>query len=69
MTLDARALGRATLARQHLLERAPAGLGLVDLVQRVGGLQAQEPASPSIALWSRRHAFDADELAAAITAR
>jgi len=69
VTLDARALGRATLARQHLLERAPAGLGVVDLVERVGGLQAQEPASPSIALWTRRQAFAADELDAAIASR
>ena len=69
MTLDARALGRATLARQHLLERASTEVGVVDLIERVGGLQAQEPASPSIALWTRRHAFGAEELASAITAR
>lgn len=69
MTLDARALGRATLARQHLLERAPGDVGVVDLIERVGGLQAQEPASASIAVWTRRHAFAADELATAIKAR
>jgi hypothetical protein len=69
VTLDARTLGRATLARQHLLERAPAAVGVVDLIERVGGLQAQEPASPAIALWTRRHAFAADELATAIMAR
>ena len=64
--LTTRALGRATLARQHLLQRATASTGVVDLIERVGGLQAQEPASPYIALWTRRAAFTADELTAAI---
>ncbi|MDL5155906.1 winged helix DNA-binding domain-containing protein [Actinomycetospora termitidis] len=54
-TLDARALNRATLARQHLLERAD--LGVLDAVAHLGGLQAQEPQEPFVGLWSRLRAF------------
>jgi hypothetical protein len=49
-------LNRATLARQLLLERA--AIRPTTAVKRIGGLQAQEPASPYIALWSRLAAFD-----------
>jgi hypothetical protein len=56
VTLTPRALNRATLARQLLLERE--SLGVVEAVRRVVALQAQEPASPYIALWSRMAAFD-----------
>ncbi|MFG1992657.1 hypothetical protein ACGFJ7_22020 [Actinoplanes sp. NPDC048988] len=37
--LDTRALNRATLARQHLLERT--GMPVRDAVAHLGGLQAQ----------------------------
>ncbi|HZQ83950.1 MAG TPA: winged helix DNA-binding domain-containing protein [Acidimicrobiales bacterium] len=61
--LTARRLNRATLARQLLLEREP--LPAVDAVRRVVALQAQEPASPYIALWNRVAGFDATDLDAA----
>ncbi len=46
-----RELNRATLARQLLLERAD--LGVEEAVRRTVALQAQEPASPYLALWNR----------------
>jgi hypothetical protein len=58
--LTARQLNRATLARQHLLERVdkPAEAVIADLV----GLQAQEPQDPYIGLWSRIAGFQPAEL-------
>lgn len=41
----------------------------VTAVERVGGLQAQEPASPFIGLWARLADFRADELRAAFADR
>jgi len=58
--LDARALNRATLARQLLLDRA--GLPVLDAVAHLGGLQAQEPQEPFVGLWSRLRAFDPSAL-------
>ena len=63
MLLTARQLNRATLARQLLLDREP--LDVVRAVRQVVALQAQEPASPYIALWNRVAGFDAAELDAA----
>jgi hypothetical protein len=60
MPLSARALNRATLGRQLLLERAR--LDVTDGVRRVVALQAQEPASPYVALWTRLQGFDAADL-------
>jgi hypothetical protein len=63
VTADAltdRALGRATLARQLLLERA--AVDPVSVVARLVGLQAQEPLDPYLALWSRLDPFDPHEL-------
>ncbi|GAA0805084.1 winged helix DNA-binding domain-containing protein [Spirilliplanes yamanashiensis] len=54
--LGARALNRATLARQLLLDRAD--LPVLDAVAHLGGLQAQEPQEPFTGLWSRLRAFD-----------
>jgi Winged helix DNA-binding domain len=51
MRLAPRALGRALLARQLLLERT--NLPVAQAVSRVGGLQAQEPKPPHLALWNR----------------
>jgi DNA glycosylase AlkZ-like len=58
--LSARALNRATLARQLLLERAD--WPILDAVHHLVGLQAQVPANPYLALWSRIAGFDADNL-------
>ncbi|TDD68497.1 winged helix DNA-binding domain-containing protein [Jiangella aurantiaca] len=67
MALTARALNRATLARQLLLDRA--SLDVTDAVRRLVALQAQHPASPYIALWNRLEGFDPAELDAAFAGR
>ena len=61
------ALNRATLARQHLLRRGR--LDVVEAAAAVGGLQAQEPASPYLALWTRLESFDAAEMTRAFEER
>jgi len=60
VTITARELNRATLARQLLLRREP--LGTADAVRRLLALQAQQPASPYLALWNRLDGFDPAEL-------
>ncbi|MGW0172472.1 winged helix DNA-binding domain-containing protein [Rhodococcus sp. NPDC003322] len=60
-TLDTRELGRATLARQHLLERVTASTEAV--TRHLFGLQAQSPTAPYFALWSRVDGFRPDDLA------
>ena len=63
MRLTARRLNRATLARQLLLGREP--LEVAEGVRRVVALQAQEAASPYLALWNRLAPFDPAGLDAA----
>ena len=58
--LSPRALGRATLARQLLLERAD--MAPAEAVAHLVGLQAQEPRDPYLALWSRLRGFDPHRL-------
>jgi hypothetical protein len=54
-TLTSRALNRALLARQLLLERST--LPLVDAVEQVGGLQTQYAPSGYVGLWTRLAGF------------
>lgn len=66
-TLDQRVLNRTLLARQGLLERStrPAS----DMIERLVGLQAQEPIDPYVALWTRIVDFDPAELSRLIESR
>jgi hypothetical protein len=63
MRITERELNRATLARQLLLERSP--LSVADAMRHVVALQAQQPASPYVALWNRLAGFEPAELDAA----
>jgi hypothetical protein len=65
--VNARALNRATLARQGLLERAK--FGVAEAVDRFGGLQAQEPRPPFVALHARLDGFEREQLADALRER
>lgn len=67
MRLTEQQLNRATLARQMLLQREP--VSVVDGIRRVVALQAQEPASPYVALWNRIDGFDPTDLDAAFRDR
>jgi hypothetical protein len=66
-TLSPRQLGRATLARQGLLDREK--VPVPEAVERFGGLQAQEPRPPFAGLWSRVAGFGREDLHAALHAR
>jgi len=65
--LTPRALNRALLARQLLLRRAD--LPVVDAVEHLVGLQAQVPANPYTALWSRLEGFRPEVLSDALDER
>jgi Winged helix DNA-binding domain len=62
-----RALNRATLARQLLLQRSP--MTALDAVEHLVGMQAQAPFAPYYGLWSRLDGFTGDELAGLLTSR
>ncbi|WP_069769364.1 winged helix DNA-binding domain-containing protein [Streptomyces sp. LUP30] len=65
--LDARALNRATLARQHLLQRSDTSVS--EAVAHLCGLQAQDPQEPFTGLWSRLSGFKPEQLDDALTGR
>src|SRR3954463_14511355 len=66
-TLDRRALNRATLARQHLLDRG--ALDPCAMVEHLVGLQSQATAPPYTGLWTRLRGFRGEDLSRLIQAR
>jgi hypothetical protein len=65
--LGARALGRATLARQFLLERTE--LSILDLTDELVGLQAQTPHSWYVGFWNRLVDVSPEEISAHLESR
>ena len=59
-TLDPRALNRALLHRQALLQ--PSSESALAMVERLGGLQGQAPNPPYLGLWTRLTAFRPEDL-------
>jgi len=67
-SLDRRALNRALLARQWLLD-APRAATALEAVEHLVGLQAQDVKAPYFQLWARLADFDPTELSALLEAR
>jgi hypothetical protein len=65
--MSPRALNRALLARQMLLERAK--VPVADAIAHLIAIQAQVPSDPYVALWSRLADFNPEDLAALIAGR
>ncbi|HLA45205.1 MAG TPA: winged helix DNA-binding domain-containing protein, partial [Aggregatilineales bacterium] len=65
--LTLRELNRAALARQMLLDRA--SIPAPEAVEHLVGLQAQQPQSPFLTLWTRLQNFQRDDLARLIENR
>jgi hypothetical protein len=66
-TIERRALNRALLARQWLLDRVEKPVS--EAVEHLLGLQAQAPLPPYYGLWSRLDGFDPHELGRMLTER
>lgn len=65
--LGTRALNRAMLARQLLLERVT--MPALEAIERLAGFQAQAPWAPYYNLWTRLSGFHQDELVRLLTGR
>src|SRR6478609_2872999 len=65
--LTRRALNRATLARQLLLERS--SLGVVDVTEHLVGLQSQTPHTWYVGYWSRMASVTPEEISAELESR
>jgi hypothetical protein len=65
--LSVRTLNRALLARQMLLDRRR--IPVIEALEELVGLQAQEPQAPYIGLWSRLVGFSPHELSDLIASR
>lgn len=65
--ISVKALNRALLARQMLVERSDSTV--VDAVGALAGLQAQQPQPPFVGLWTRLARFERDDLARALRDR
>lgn len=58
--LSTRALNRALLARQMLLNRVD--IPVIDAIERLVGIQAQDPMAPYFGLWNRLKEFGQEDL-------
>ncbi|GAA2501986.1 winged helix DNA-binding domain-containing protein [Streptomyces gobitricini] len=65
--LDRRALNRALLARQLLLERSP--MTASEAVEHLVGMQAQAPDPPYVGLWTRLAGFRVEDLSRLVSDR